>query len=155
MNEQFKAAVTVAEMARMVGLSRSRFYQLIGTSMPEPSRDAAGRPFFSEDQQRVVLEVRRRNCGVDGKPILFYAARGKLAVPLAKRPSKVKQIDDQYADIVAGIRGLGLTTITAAQVNAAVKELFPSGIAKLDSVEVIRSVFLSIKSKHSPDNQGR
>ncbi len=36
MTDQFKHAVTIAEMARMVGLSRSRFYQLIGKAMPEP-----------------------------------------------------------------------------------------------------------------------
>ena len=30
MNVETKAAVTVAEMARMCGLSRARFYQLIG-----------------------------------------------------------------------------------------------------------------------------
>ena len=31
---QTKAVVSVAEMARMVGLSRARFYQLVGTTFP-------------------------------------------------------------------------------------------------------------------------
>ena len=31
-----KAAVSVAEMAQMVGLSRARFYQLVGTTFPSP-----------------------------------------------------------------------------------------------------------------------
>ena len=31
------------------------------------------RPFFTEDMQEVCLEVRRRNCGINGKPVMFYA----------------------------------------------------------------------------------
>ncbi len=34
MGDQTKTAVSVAEMARMVGLSRARFYQLIGSRLP-------------------------------------------------------------------------------------------------------------------------
>src|SRR5581483_7338743 len=98
MNEPIKAAVTVAEMARMVGLSRSRFYQLIGKAMPHPSRDEAGRPYYDEEQQRTILEVRHRNCGIDGKPILFYAARN--SVPASpKRPLKTKQSSNQHVEI--------------------------------------------------------
>ena len=36
MTVEVKSAVTVSEMARMVGLSRARFYQLIGTAFPYP-----------------------------------------------------------------------------------------------------------------------
>ena len=75
-HEPTKAAVTVAEMARMVGLSRARFYQLLGTAFPFPVYDVSTRrPAYVEEQQRVCLEVRRRNCGIDGKPVLFYARR--------------------------------------------------------------------------------
>ena len=84
-----KSAVSVTEMARMVGLSRSRFYQLIGTAFPHPERQpGTGRPVYTEELQQVCLEVRRRNCGIDGKPVLFYArrlgtapARSKVAKP--------------------------------------------------------------------------
>ena len=76
-NDKTKAAVTVAEMARMLNLSRQRLHQLIGTAFPYPVYDIkTRRPFFTEELQRVCLEVRRRNCGVDGKAILFYARRG-------------------------------------------------------------------------------
>lgn len=154
MNDQFKSAVTVAEMARMVGLGRSRFYQLIGTAFPKPSRDEAGRPYYSEEQQRVVLEVRRRNCGIDGKPVLFYAARSNAPASSSKRPSKRKQLTDQHAEIIDAVKSLGLTTVTTAQVDSALRELFPAGTARLDSGEVIRSVFLFILRKNSSDNVG-
>src|ERR1035438_2587529 len=82
-----KTVVTVSEMARMVGLSRSRFYQLIGTAFPSPLMDKKKRPFYSEELQAVCLEVRRRNCGIDGKPILFYARRiGTAPVKPKKAP---------------------------------------------------------------------
>jgi hypothetical protein len=49
MSEETKAVVTVSEMARMVGLSRARFYQLQRAGVfPPPERDAeTGRPCHS------------------------------------------------------------------------------------------------------------
>ena len=32
-------------------------------------------PTMTPSSKQVCLEVRRRNCGVDGRPILFYAPR--------------------------------------------------------------------------------
>ena len=60
MNEQTKSVVSVAEMARMVGLSRQRFYQLLGGTFPYPLYDiATRRPFYTEEMQQVCLEVRK------------------------------------------------------------------------------------------------
>lgn len=154
MSEQFKHAVTVAEMARMIGLSRSRFYQLIGTAFPPPCRDEAGKPFYNEEQQRTILEVRRRNCGIDGKPVLFYAPRHSMTPPAPRRPAKSKQGTGENGEIVEGVKALGMT-ITAAQVDAAIKELFPSGTKEVDPGEIIRQVFLYQRRKNSPDNPSR
>ena len=91
MFDQFKAAVTVAEMARMCSLSRARFYQLIGTAFPYPIYSVATkRPFFNEEAQKLCLEVRRRNCGVDGRPILFYARQHLTPTPKRKPVAKPK-----------------------------------------------------------------
>src|SRR5437588_11490898 len=106
-----KAAVTVAEMARMVGLSRSRFYQLIGTAFPEPERQpGTGRPIYTEELQRVCLEVRRRNCGIDGKPVLFYARRLGTAPSRPKLPKpKPEAKQGDVPALVEGLNALGLT----------------------------------------------
>src|SRR5471030_1670642 len=86
-----KAVVTVSEMARMCGLSRARFYQLQHAGVfPSPLYDVSTRrPFYVEELQKVCLEVRRRNCGINGKPVLFYA-RHNLGSPVAKgqKPKK-------------------------------------------------------------------
>ena len=142
-----KAAVTVAEMARMVGLSRSRFYQLIGTAFPHPERQpGTGRPVYTEAQQEVCLEVRRRNCGIDGKPILFYARRLGTAParPKAAKP-KLEPKGGGVTALVDGLNALGLATATASQVERATKELFPGGTGSIDQGEVLRAVFLRLK----------
>ena len=146
-----KSVVSVAEMARMVGLSRARFYQLVGEGIfPTPVYDASTRrPFFTEEMQQNCMEVRRRNCGVNGKPILFYAARhplGQQPKPV-KKPKAEPKHKDQYADLLAGLKALGLESVTAAQVEPLLKELFPAGIQNLDFGEVIRAVFLRLKRR--------
>lgn len=153
MIDQFKAAVTIAEMARMTGLSRSRFYQLIGKAFPEPSRDETGRPYYSEEQQKLCVEVRRRNCGIDGKPVLFYAPRHSIPSTPPRRPAKPKT-NNPHAEIVEGVRALGLTAVTAAQVEQAIKESFPDGTDSVDTGELIRAVFLSVRRKNSSGNVG-
>jgi hypothetical protein len=154
---QTKAAVSVSEMCRMIGLSRARFYQLIGTAFPHPLYDVATRrPIYTEELQMICLEVRRRNCGIDGKPILFYAWRSGVSVSSAKprrKPTPTKK--SEYVEIVDGVKALGLTSVTAAQVEAAVAVRYKSVTAGVDQGEVIRTVFLDLKRQYSADNVGK
>ena len=148
MNDQNKVAVSVSEMARMVGLSRQRFYQLQGSTFPEAQRDPkTNRPYYDEELQQMCLEVRRRNCGVDGKPILFYASRHPLGQQprTAKRPKTKPKPNGQYIDVLDGLSALGLESVTTAQIEPVVKQLFPDGIQDLDAGEVIRGIFLHLK----------
>src|SRR5262245_57731939 len=156
MSGQMKAIVTVSEMARMVGLSRARFYQLQKAGVfPAPSHQA-GRPVYTEDQQGVCLEVRRKNRGVNGEPVLFYARRRSIESPKRKRradplPAKNKDI----TAILDGLNALGLTTATAAQVFKVTEELFPQGTDGHDQAEVLRAVFLRLKRRNQGGNEGR
>jgi len=152
MHDITKVAVTVAEMARLCSLSRSRFYQLMGTAFPQPSRDERGRPYYSQEQQAACLEVRRRNCGIDGRPILFYAPR-PIAPPVTRRQAKRKpRRVNPHAELVDSLHALGLATATATDVDTALQELFPHGTNGVDGGDVIRSVFLFIKRQDRPDN---
>ena len=155
--KETKAAVSVAEMARMVGLSRSRFYQLIGTAFPEPERQPeTGRPIYTEEQQQVCLDVRRRNCGIDGKPVLFYARRLGTAPSRPKLPKpKPEAKQGDVPALVEGLNALGLTTATAAQVQKVTQELYPKGTEGIDQGEVLRAVFLHLKRQNSADNVRR
>ena len=147
-NEPTKFAVSVASMAKMVGLSRARFYQLMEAGVfPRPERHAeTGRPFFSEGQQKVVLEVRRRNCGVTGQAVLFYARRLPTGpTPTKPRAAKPESKAGPHADLLAALQALGLAGVTPSQVADAVGESFPNGTVGVDEGEVVRAVFLRLK----------
>jgi hypothetical protein len=146
----------------MVGLSRQRFHQLMLAGVfPRPKKDrASGRPFFDEAGQQMCQEVRRRNCGVNGKVVLFYARRqtnpSVSPQPCKTQPTKLRTpATSQHADILDGVRALGVGTATATQVAAAVKELFPKGTSEADPGEVIRSVFLRLRVKNTAEKVGR
>ena len=159
--EPMQTIVSISEMARQVGLSRARFNQLIGSAFPWPLYSLSNhRPFYNEELRNLCLEVRRRNCGVDGKPILFYAKRigttpvrkQKKATPPQSPPPKVEPGHD---DILAGLRSLGLATATMPQVTEAVKELFPGGVNDGNRGQVLRAVFLRLKRQNTADNVRR
>lgn len=152
-----KMAMSVSEMARAVGLSRARFYQLIrrGT-FPAPDQEpVTGRPYYSEDKQRICLEVRRRNCGIDGKPILFYARRQDFGS--GKSKSQKRKLEPKGKDVTAlldGLNALGLTTATAAQIEEVTKQLYPNGREGIDQGEVLKAVFLEIRRRNSGGSEG-
>ena len=158
MSDETKAIVTVSEMARMCGLSRARFYQLQKAGVFPAPVYQDGRPVYMEEQQRVCLEVRRKNRGVNNKPVLFYARRlmgttpvpkpaKKLSTPTKPSPQEKKDI----AELLDGLNALGLTTTTAAQVVEVTKELFPNGTDGLDQGDVLRAVFLHLKRQNRGD----
>ena len=157
-----KAAVTLTEMAQMLGLSRSRLYQLMGTAFPWPVYDiVTRRPVFPEEIQQVCLEVRRRNCGIDGKPILFQCKplrpvaepqranirRQRTAAPPSPAPAANTWLIDALA-------ALGIN-VNATQAEAALRVSFPNGIAGIDQGEVIRAVFLHCRRQNSAGNVQR
>ena len=149
MSVEVKAAVTVSEMARMCGLSRARFYQLIGTAIPYPVYSVSTRrPFFDEELQKVCLEVRRRNCGIDGRPILFYSRR--LDLPTAKKQinacgsARPKKPVAKHTSLIAGLAGLGLSGATEQQVEAALVNLYPNGTDGADEATQLRTLFVHL-----------
>lgn len=159
MSDEFvsKLAISVTEMAKAVGLSRARFYQLIRRGIfPTPDQEpVTGRPYYSEEKQRTCLEVRRRNCGIDGRPILFYARRRDCGYNKAK-PQKPK-VEAQRGDVktlLDGLNALGLTTATAAQVEQVTKQLYRNGTAGIDQGEVLKAVFLEIRRRKSGGSEG-
>ncbi|MBX9627567.1 MAG: hypothetical protein K2X82_27450 [Gemmataceae bacterium] len=155
-----KAAVSVAEMAGMVGLSRARLYQLIEAGVfPPPVYDVrTRRPLYPEAVQRTCLSVRRRGCGVNGRPVVFYAARtgpaaGKRKV--RRPPPRPAPPDGRIAALLAGVRGLGLSGVTPADVAAAVRDLFPHGADGEDESGVLTAVFLRLQAAPAANGAGR
>jgi hypothetical protein len=140
-----KAVVTVSAMAKLVCLSRARFYQLVneGVFPPPVYSVRTRRPIYVEDLQKVCLEVRQRNFGINGRPVLFYSAR-------ASGPTKPRKIvtptREQHPEVMAAVRALGLTT-TGDEVALAVRHLYPNGLVGVGQPEVIRAVFLHLQRR--------
>jgi hypothetical protein len=148
---EFRDAMNVSEVARLITMSRSRFTQLIGTVFPVPKRDEHGRPYYTRDDQQLIVEIRKRNTGMDGKPILFRATGKRTSAPPRLKKSVGKPTED-YAELLNAVRSLGLTQATKKELADCVRELFPDG--KLpDKGDLIRRVFLSLKSRYSRDAQ--
>lgn len=152
-----KSAVSVTEMARMVGLSRARFYQLVrkGTFPAADQDTVTNRPCYLEEKQRQILEARRRNLGVDQKPILFYSRRRDLgqAKKVVTRPAKPSK-DNQYADLIDLLEQVNIT-VTAAQVEAAVRQEYPKGTDGIGTETVLTTLIGRFQRNNTPDKQGR
>lgn len=143
-----KSAVSVTEMARMVGLSRARFYQLVrrGTFPPADQESMTARPCYLEEKQRQILEARRRNCGIDGKPVLFYSRRIDVGIKRSVVP-KFKTATRKITWLIDGLEALGVAA-TIAQVEPILVELFPNGVEEADQGEVIKAVFLRLRRQN-------
>jgi hypothetical protein len=154
-----KAAICIRAMAASCGLSRQRFMQLVRAGVfPTPLYDVTTRrPFYSEDLQAQCLEVRKRNVGINGKVVMFYARRPSTMTTTlkSKKPAIKPTGSDRHADVVDGLKALGLVTVTTAQVAEAVTQIFPQGTTTVDPGEVIRAVFVHLHGKNSAGNVGR
>jgi hypothetical protein len=159
-NIETKAAMTKAELARLLDLSRQRFDQLVKTGVfPMPIYNiTTRRPYYSAELQQVCIDVRRRNFGVNGRPVLFYAKGRRVERPVKPtRPVKSspkKIVKEEYPQILAAVHALGLAA-TSDQIASAVAGEFPAGVTNLDQGVVIRGVFLALKRKNHGDNVGR
>jgi hypothetical protein len=137
-----RAIVTVSEMARLVRLSRARFYQLVRAGVfPAPVYDK-GRPVYTEEMQKVCLEVCSTHRGVNGEPVLFYARRAKKPARSSKPAVESKSV----TALLDGLNALGLTTATAAKVEQVTKALFPKGTQGLNQADVLKAVFLRLRN---------
>ena len=153
MSDQFptKAVVSVAEMAKLVGLSRARFYQLVEAGVfPLPVYNVSNhRPVYVQELQEICLEVRRIGLGFDGQPIVFNTKRRRPS-ERPKPPRKpVEQVPTggRHDHLLNSLRALGLNSVKEEQVEAALKSLFPDGVDGQDQGPVIRALFLHIRQQ--------
>ena len=66
-------------------------------------------------------------------------------MPIRKKTMQVTKTKSS-SDLLEGLRSLGLV-VAQAQVDAAVKQLFPKGIDGVDPGQVVRSIFIHLQKK--------
>jgi hypothetical protein len=152
MSETIQAVISLSGMAKMVGLSRQRFHQLMKQGVfPPPIYDVqTRRPHYTEEMQKICMTVREKNLGVNGRVVLFYAKRVAPATlgKTAERRSTPSKKPSQHSGLIEGLKGLGLATVTGSDVTAAVQELYPSGTAGVGEGEVLRTIFVHLMRRN-------
>jgi hypothetical protein len=161
--QPLKEVVTVAEMARLVGLSRARFYQLVtaGIFIPPARNATTGRPFYSREQQAQCLEIRRINRGANGQPMLFYATVPKPA-PVGRRAVRASRPTPnspaphgELDQLRNGLAQLGLRDVADARLRSALAEISPNVPEATEPAALLAAVYRHLKRQNSPDNVTR
>lgn len=153
MMEDSQSIVNVSQMARMVGLSRQRFWQLATEGVfTMPVYDIrTKRPFFDGQMQETNMRVRQTNFGLNNRPILFYSRRSsaelKTAQPKSKRSSESKPAP-KYRSLIDGLKQLGMMSVTSTQVEKAIQNLYPTGLPSEEG-EVLRTIFVELMRRDS------
>ena len=138
-----KQIVSMTEIAKMVQLSRARFYQLLEQGFfPKPLYDdRSKRPYYDLELQNKILESRQSGIGVDNSFMLFYSPRKKENVTNMKK----KQVDPMVKELSETLIEMGLDT-TAKQVEQGLSEVYPEGIGDQEQGIVVRDLFRHLKS---------
>ena len=141
--ENLKAVCSVSEMARMLSLSRSRFYKLQEQGVfPRPLYDiATKRPFYPQNLQRRCLKIRNTGIGDNRRRILFYRRR-KRCTPTSKTP-----VPQRYQVMVKALRQLGFKA-TLKQLKAALKDLYPRGLPVPNNDDVVIGKLIGYWHQH-------
>ena len=141
-----KPIVPIAEICRMVGLSRSRYYQLVDSGFfPKPLYDErSNRPYFDAALQKQILESRNSGIGADGSYMLFYSPRKKEGH--SKKSIKCIKTDSVSKEFAETLESMGLDC-TEKDVSGVLSELYPDGTEGIDQGLVIRELYRFLKSK--------
>jgi hypothetical protein len=142
-----------SQVAAAVGLSRQRFHQLVKEGVfPPPVYDIqTRRPFYTEEMQKICMAVREKNVGVNGRVVLFYAARRSGVPPkkqISRHGSRSPTRPPKHSGLIEGLRGLGLTTVTEQQVEVALQKLYSDGTAGVGEAEVLRTIFVHLMGRN-------
>ncbi len=168
------SSVSVSDMARMVGLSRSRFHQLLQSGVfPKPAVDPESkRPFYDSEGQATCLRVRQTNQGVNGQRVMFYSRPFGYQLAAKSRPlgaqssssarkkrSEAKQTNSSKPSkldlLVEGLKSLGLPNVTVAEASAAIHQVFPVDSQRPSDEEVLLQVFRHLVRQNSSENHRR
>jgi len=145
--------ISCSHMARLLNLSRSRFYMLIspeeGIFLSPIYNIQTKRPYYTREMASINLECKRKNQGISGKVCMFYSARHSSSTRnTTTGNTKNKNRENgttEHQQIQSDLESLGLKNILSSQIDKTIKECFPDGTDGVDEGEVVRQVFLSIK----------
>ena len=139
-----KQIVSMTEIARMLQMSRARFYQLLEQGFfPKPLYDdRSKRPYYNLELQQKCIEARQSGIGADGSFMLFYSPRKSANVSDLRR----KKIDPVIKELADTLQTMGLD-VNAKQVQQGLSEIYPDGINDQEQGLVVRELFRYFKEQ--------
>ena len=131
-----KAICTVPELAKKLGLSRARFYQLQKKGVfPKPLYSGPKRPYYPPNLQQKCIEIRKTGIGYNEKAIVFNKSRKKKCQGPQNCP------DHKYEELADALKQMGLN-VSPREVENIVITLYPEGSPPpLNKGVVIRELF--------------
>jgi len=158
-NDPIPQAISVSQMAKLLQISRSRFYQLLdaGFFLPPIYDIRTKRPFYSQDMIEKNVQAKSQNLGVNGEVILFYSPRTNILPKPKRAHSTVEMVSNSCpvdVELLESLRALGLENLTEQQVQSALKSCYPNGVDQEED-EVLRKIFRHLKCQNSGDNLRR
>jgi hypothetical protein len=138
-----KAVCSVSYLAQSLGMSRSRFYQLVDTGVFPPALYdlRSKRPFYDLSLQERCREIRNTGIGFNENYVLFYSSR-KQKSTAAPKPSSSQ--NEHIQEIQEALSELGLES-TIKDISHALKTLYPDGTESRNTGEMIREVYRTLK----------
>lgn len=144
-----------AGMARLLGMSRQRLYQLMDQGIfPKPSRDAQGRPFFSREQQDQITAAYNSNCGINGTSCFFRPrtnhprSRPRSQRSPQPRPPRQAPAEYEHGALLTAVRQLGLEKVNKTELDRCLASLFPDGQLPSDKTVLTKAVFLHLHDRN-------
>jgi hypothetical protein len=140
-----KAVCSVSYLAQILGLSRSRLYQLIDAGIfPPPLYDLRSkRPFYDLPLQERCREIRNSGIAFNNNYVLFYSSRKQKATPVSKL--SLSQ-NEHIQEIREALEQMGLEA-SRKQISDAIAIVFPEGIGNQDTGLILRELFRHFKNK--------
>ncbi|MHC4759196.1 MAG: helix-turn-helix transcriptional regulator [Planctomycetota bacterium] len=136
-NTENQSICSVTELAKKLGLSRARFYQLQNTGVFPPPVYClhTKRPFYPMCLQEKCLEIRETGIGHNDRPIIFYSKRNIAAT----KPNGCSE--QKYRELSDALGRMGLKT-SPAEAGKAFVAIYPGNWKKLNiDGAVIAEVF--------------
>ena len=135
-NNGIEAICTVPELAKKLGLSRARFYQLQKKGVfPKPLYSGPKRPFYPLERQQKCIEIRKTRIGYDGQPIIFNTKRKKKSQGAQNQPYP------EYKELADALKQMGLN-VSFHKVKKTIINRYPEGIpTQVDKGTIIGELF--------------
>jgi hypothetical protein len=131
-----EAICTIPELAKKLGLSRARFYQLQKKGVfPKPLYSGPKRPYYPPDLQQKCIEIRKTGIGYNEKAIVFNKSRKK------KYQGLQSWSEHKYEELTDALKQMGLN-VSPHKVKKTVMTRYPEGVpAHVNKGTVIGELF--------------